>query len=66
MGRTGGSLDCAFPPQGGGRSRRRVDPLVGSKTERPLEVVIVLAVVGVVVAVVAVVVAVDIVVKLPF
>ena len=41
MGRTGGSLDCAFPPQGGGRSPRRVDPLVGSKTERPLEVVIV-------------------------
>ena len=45
MGRTGGSLDCAFPPQGGGRSRRRVDPLVGSKTERPLEVVIVVVVV---------------------
>ena len=49
MGKTGGSLECAFPPQGGGRSPRRVDPLVGSKTERPLEIVIVVVVVVVVV-----------------
>ena len=56
MGRTGGFLDCTFPPQGGGRSPRRVDLLVGSKTERPLEVMIVVVVVVVVVVVAVVVV----------
>ena len=30
------------PPQGGGRSPRRVDPVVGTQTERPLgEIVVV-------------------------
>ena len=45
MGRTGGSLDYAFPPQGGGRSPRRVDLLVGSKAGRPLGEMIVVVVV---------------------
>ena len=56
MGKAGGSLECAFPRQGGGRSPRREDPLVGSKTERPLDVVIVVAAVVVVVVVVVIVV----------
>ena len=50
MGRTGGSLDRTFPPQGGGRSPRRVDPLVGSKAGRPLgEMIVVVVGVNVVV-----------------
>ena len=42
-----------FPPQGGGRSPRRVDPQVGRNTERPLGVVIVVVVVVAVLVVVA-------------
>ena len=45
MGRTGSSLDNRFPPQGGGRSPRRVNPFVGRKTERPLCKVVVVVVV---------------------
>ena len=49
MGRTGSSLDDEFPPQGGGRSPRRVDPMVGRKTGWPLDKMIVAVVVDVVV-----------------
>ena len=35
MGRTGSSLDGSFPPQGGGRTPRRVDPHVGEKRSGP-------------------------------
>ena len=41
-----------FPPQGGGRSPRRVDPVVGRKAERPLGKVVVVVVIIVVVVVV--------------
>ena len=44
MGRTASSLDGRFPPQGGGRSPRRVDPMVGRKTEWPLGKMIVVVV----------------------
>ena len=56
MGKAGGSLECAFPPQGGGRSPRRVDPLVGRTAERPLGKIVVVVVVDVVVVLVVVVV----------
>ena len=63
MGRTGSSSYCTIPPQSGGRSPRRVDPFVGTKTERPLgEVSVVVAVVVVVVVLVVVVVVVVVVV----
>ena len=49
MGRAGSSDAGRSPPQGGGRSRRRVDPFVGGETERPLGKMVVVVVVDVVV-----------------
>ena len=44
MGRTGHSLDDEFPSEGGRRSPRRVDPMVGRKAGWPLGKMIVVVV----------------------
>ena len=56
MGRTGSSLVCRFPPQGGGRSPLREERLVGRKTGRPSSKMVVVVAAAVVVVIVDVVV----------